>query len=84
MPLYEGRHNAENVIKISPEAKNAITFTANETVDRIYSIINAAEGAVALDGWYGVDYAATGITMEKLGVPGCDPDEINAYLNSAK
>ena len=32
----------------------------------------------------GVDYASTGITMDKLGVPGNTPEEINAYLHSAK
>ena len=47
MPLYEGRHNAENVIKISEAAKNSISFTAEETVARLYDVIAAADGAVA-------------------------------------
>lgn len=74
MPLYEGRHNAENVIKISEAAKNAISFTAEETVARIYDVIVAAEGAVALDGWYGVDYAAV---VEALKVRGCTAEFVN-------
>ncbi len=32
----------------------------------------------------GEDYASTGITMDKLGVPGNTPEEINAFLESAK
>lgn len=35
-------------------------------------------------GLNGEDYTTAGITMEKLGVPGCTPEEINAYLESAK
>ena len=74
MPLYEGRHNAENVIKISEAAKNTISFTAEETVARLYDVIAAAEGAVALDGWYGVDYAAV---VEALKARGCTAEFVN-------
>jgi len=56
MPLYEGRHNVENVIKISPKAKDSIVFGSAKTVDALAGIIDAAQGAVALDGWYGVDF----------------------------
>ena len=74
MPLYEGRHNAENVIKISEAAKNSISFTAEETVARLYDVIAAADGAVALDGWYGVDYAAV---VEALKARGCNAEFVN-------
>jgi hypothetical protein len=62
------------VIKISEAAKNAISFTAEETVARIYDVIAAAEGAVALDGWYGVDYAAV---VEALKARGCTAEFVN-------
>ena len=74
MPLYEGRHNAENVIKISEAAKNSISFTGEETVARLYDVIAAADGAVALDGWYGVDYAAV---VEALKARGCNAEFVN-------
>lgn len=63
MPLYEGRHNAENRITISDAAKNSIICTTEQTLEEMAKIIASANGAVALDGWYGVDYAAC---VEKL------------------
>lgn len=74
MPLYEGRHNAENVIKISDAAKSAISFTAEETVARLLDVIASADGAVALDGWYGVDYAAV---VAALKARGCSAEFVN-------
>lgn len=75
MPLYEGRHNAENVICISEEAKNAISFSSEETLARLQALIDSAEGAVALDGWYGVDYLAI---ADSLKARGCQAEFINA------
>lgn len=57
MPLYEGRHNASNKIKISQDAKNAIVMGEKNCICRMAKEILGAEGAVALDGWYGVDFA---------------------------
>lgn len=74
MPLYEGRHNAENVIKISNAAKSAISFTAEETVARLLDVIASADGAVALDGWYGVDYAAVVAALKDRG---CSAEFVN-------
>lgn len=58
MPLYEGRHNASNKIQISQDAKNSIVMGEKNCVCRMAEDILGADGAVALDGWYGVDFAA--------------------------
>ena len=68
MPLYEGRHNAENVIKISPKAKDSIIFGSVETVSALAGIIAGANGAVALDGWYGVDFEDLVKRLKEAGV----------------
>jgi len=57
MPLYEGRHNAENYIKISEKSRESIICGTEKTIKKIEEIILRAEGAVALDGWYGVDFS---------------------------
>ena len=57
MPLYEGRHNASNKIQISQDAKNSIVMGEKNCVCRMAEDILGADGAVALDGWYGVDFA---------------------------
>ena len=56
MPLYEGRHNAENKIRISDQARSTILTGTDKTIETIADIIAGASGAVALDGWYGVDF----------------------------
>ena len=56
MPLYEGRHNAENKIKISENTFNEVTFGTQECINQIAERIAKSEGAIALDGWYGVDF----------------------------
>ena len=47
MPLYEGWHNAENVIKVSPKARDSIIFSTDKTISALAEIINNADGAVA-------------------------------------
>ena len=55
MPLYEDKHNAENVIRISKESRESAVFGTDKVVELIADEMQAA-GVVALDGWYGVDY----------------------------
>lgn len=74
MPLYEGRQNAENVICVSEDVKRSIIFTSDETITKLQQLIDTAKGAVALDGWYGVDYQAI---VKKLKVGGCKAEFIN-------
>ena len=68
MPLYEGRHNAENKIKISDEARKSIICETQQTVEMIAELINSANGAVALDGWYGVDFSGLIKLLQEHGV----------------
>jgi hypothetical protein len=58
MPLYEGRHNAVNTIRISDAARDGIVLGTDRTVDRIAERIQelGPDAKVALDGWYGVDF----------------------------
>ncbi|MDL2206218.1 hypothetical protein LJC33_04825 [Eubacteriales bacterium OttesenSCG-928-N13] len=58
MPLYESRTNAENRIKVSPEAKQALVFGTDAVIEEIVRQIQSKKMPcrVAVDGWYGVDY----------------------------
>lgn len=73
MPLYEGRENVENKINVSAQAVDSIVVGKQDTLKAIAAQIVAAEGAVALDGWYGVDYAGV---VEGLKIL-CDAEFIN-------
>jgi len=68
MPLYEGRHNAENKIKVSDACRNALVCGLDKTVAEIAKIIDAANGAVALDGWYGADFGRLVEILKSKGV----------------
>ena len=67
MPLYEGRHNAENRIQVPAHVKDAVTCGTDAVVAFIAAEIAAANGAVALDGWYGVDFADVKQRLEAAG-----------------
>ena len=68
MPLYEGRHNAENRIQVPAHVKDAVTCGTDAVVAFIAAETAAANGAVALDGWYGVDFADVKQRLEAAGV----------------
>ncbi len=55
MPLYEDKHNAENVIKVSEAARASAVFGTEKIVELIANQLQTA-GKAALDGWYGVEY----------------------------
>jgi hypothetical protein len=75
MPLYEGRHNVVNEIKVDSTVQKAvITGTAGtikKMAEEVLPILKG-NGAVAIDGWYGVDYKALvadlGEELRKAGV----------------
>lgn len=71
MPLYEDKHNAENVIKVSSKTRESAVFGTGKIVSLMADQLEAAK-TVALDGWYGVDYQTivkeVGKEMEKRGV----------------
>ena len=68
MPLYEGRHNAENIIKIPEKDNKAIICTTEKTIDKLVKIVEEAKGAVSFDGWYGVEYSKVVNALKKKGV----------------
>ena len=62
MPLYEGRHNAENKIKVKQEWVDSVTVGPAEVCRNIAEQITAkaasgnGRATVAFDGWYGVEW----------------------------
>ena len=50
MPLYEDKHNAENVIKVSQATKDSAVFGTDKVVSFIADEIQGAK-TVAFDGW---------------------------------
>lgn len=74
MPLYEGRQNVENHIKVSEDTKNAIVFGPEGVFAQMAQAIGTASGAVALDGWYGVDFDAV---VEGIKKAGADAEFVN-------
>ena len=68
MPLYEGRHNVMNVIKVDESIqKSVISGTAGvigKMADEAAKALKAGK-SVAIDGWYGVDYRALRKALEK-------------------
>jgi len=67
MPLHEGKHNVENRIKIPDVVKNSVIFSTPKTVDALVDLINSANGAVAIDGWYGVDFKGLVALLKEKG-----------------
>ncbi len=55
MPLYEDKHNAENRVTLSPCAMSQ-TWFGNDAV--IAQLAASGKKRIAIDGWYGVDFAA--------------------------
>lgn len=68
MPLYEGRHNVENTIRISTAARDSIVCGTEATIVGVKAVIESSPGAVALDGWYGVDFPAIVGALKEAGV----------------
>jgi len=68
MPLYEGRHNAENRIVVSAKAKDSVIYGTDSVVSALAEHIKATTGAVALDGWYGVNFQDVIDRLQAAGV----------------
>lgn len=82
MPLYEGRHNAENKIRISCQARESILCGAEKTIAHMADVIAKADGAAALDGWYGVDFTAIIKALRDAGIT-AEFVNVNALFKSA-
>jgi mannose-6-phosphate isomerase class I len=62
MPLYEYRKNATNHVEVSPEVRQGIVCGTARVLDRVLALAQekrqpARPAAIAVDGWYGVDWA---------------------------
>jgi len=82
MPLYEGKENVLNSIKVSP---NVLSKIVNGTQDTIKYIVEVTEIAfkqnksVAFDGWYGVDFIGIATKVkDELSARGIKIEMVNA------
>lgn len=82
MPLFEGKENVLNTIKVSPMIGKSIIDNTNDVIKQIADITEEAlrkNGAIALDGWYGVDFAGIANMIEKeLKARNISPEMIHA------
>lgn len=79
MPLYEDKHNAENLVKVSEKAICDSWFGNEKVLSRIVNEITAGKRKVALEGWYGVNFAAIVTLLDaKLKLAGINAKLINA------
>jgi hypothetical protein len=67
MPLYEGRHNVVNMIKVDDAVAASVTTGTRETIKKmaaeIIPVLKENKPA-AIDGWYGVDYRAIAAELD--------------------
>lgn len=64
MPLYEYYGNAENKVALSEELKSGIVVGTDRVIREIARVARE-KGAVAIDGWYGVNFAALQTALQK-------------------
>ncbi len=57
MPVYESIKNADNKIVISAKNRDSVVFGWDKVVDKIASLVDSTDKNIALDGWYGIDFA---------------------------
>ncbi len=57
MPVYESIKNADNKIVISAKNKDSVIFGWEKVVTALADKVAAGCKNVAIDGWYGIDYA---------------------------
>ena len=67
MPLYEGKHNTTNFIRVDDSVRESVRCGTDKVIGEIASGIIPIlknNGAVALDGWYGVDFEGIAKALE--------------------
>lgn len=66
MPLYEYRKNAENRVAVPAVVKNSIVCGASAVCERLVRLLGKRKNtAMAVDGWYGVDWTALADGLRK-------------------
>jgi hypothetical protein len=91
MPLYEGRHNAENKIKVNQEWVDSVVTGTTEVCRQIAEMIAIAASSgndhltVGFDGWYGVEWDKIIDELKKyLPVKGISFVNFNSILKSVE
>ena len=57
MPIYENRRNAENLVRIAPEALSQIRHGSEAGLDALAGAVRTGDACcLILDGWYGIDW----------------------------
>ena len=57
MPVYESIKNADNKIVISEKNRDSAIFGWDKVAEKLASLLDSTKKNLALDGWYGIDYA---------------------------
>jgi hypothetical protein len=66
MPLYEYRKNAENVVAVPAAVKNSVVCGTPAVCERLVKLLGARKNtSMAVDGWYGVDWAGLAAGLSK-------------------
>ena len=79
MPVYESIKNADNKIVISAKNRDSVTFGWEKVVDKIASLVDSTDKNIALDGWYGIDFAKiANAVADKLKAKGLRVELFNA------
>jgi len=79
MPLYEDKHNAENILKVSEKALAGAFMGCEEALKELVSLAKDA-AAIALDGWYGVEFDALIPMLKEAGMKGTFLSTQSLYL----
>ncbi len=57
MPIYENRRNAENLVRIAPEALSQVRHGFDAGLDALAEAVRTKNACcLLLDGWYGIDW----------------------------
>lgn len=68
MPLFEGKENVINKINVPKEISNSIVNGTGNVVNNVVKmILGKKTKAIAIDGWYGVDFAEF-VNLIKKGI----------------
>ena len=65
MPVYESIKNADNKIVISARNKDSVIFGWDKVVAALADKVATGAKVIALDGWYGIDYAKIACALAK-------------------
>ncbi len=65
MPVYESTKNADNKIVISSKNRDSVVFGWEQVVSALSKLAGSGSMNIALDGWYGIDFAKIAKALSK-------------------